>query len=138
STAILSFVGQIESLWIEYTIVRELPLNENEEKKFSDANILSNANKQFSHIHIHVSNKTLILRGPSGEVLNAELFIRQQLVTEFKFTLSPIIKGHVNENLARNLKLVTKMPVDLFGPLRWRWEAQHQKRHPYIMSEVGH
>ncbi|CAF0966160.1 unnamed protein product [Didymodactylos carnosus] len=126
STAILSFVGQIESLWIEYTIVRELPLNENEERKLNDDNILSNANKQFSHIHIHISNKTLILRGPSGEVLNAELYIRQQLVTEFKCTLSSVITGQVNDALARNLTLVTKMRTDLFGPLRWRWEAQHQ------------
>ncbi|CAF0999798.1 unnamed protein product [Didymodactylos carnosus] len=126
STAIISFVGQIESSWIEYRFIRELPLNENEEKKFNDDNILSSAIRQFSQIHIHVSNKTLILRGPSGEVLNAELHIRQQLVTEFKFTLSPIINGHENQNLKRNLTLVTKMPIDLFGPLRWRWEAQHQ------------
>jgi hypothetical protein len=31
-----------------------------------------------------------------------------------------------NDKLTRNLMSITNMPIDLFGPLRWQWEAEQQ------------
>ncbi|UJR12813.1 hypothetical protein I4U23_016986 [Adineta vaga] len=123
SSAILSFVGQIESSWLEYTFSRELKLNQNEEQKLKNNNILQQAIQQFPYIQIHINNGKLVFHGPSGHILNAELYIRQQLITSYSFTLS---SDQANDTLARNLKSVTSMPGDLFGPLRWRWESECQ------------
>jgi hypothetical protein len=122
STAILSFVGKIELAWLEYTFTRDIKLSETEQQKFNDENLLQKASQQFPYVDMHINNNKLVFRGPSGQVLNAELFIRQQLVTTLKFTLPE----RPNDNLTRNLETVTKMPIDLFGPLRWRWEAEQQ------------
>jgi hypothetical protein len=124
STAILSFVGKIELTWLEYIFIREIQLNTAEKQTFDAKNILEEANKQFSQVQIHLDNNNkLIIRGRSGHVLEAELYIRQQLVTKLTFTLS---SNQPNDNLTRNLKSITNMPLDLFGPLRWRWEAEQQ------------
>ncbi|CAF4132317.1 unnamed protein product, partial [Adineta steineri] len=126
STAILSFVGQVEAAWLEYIFTRELKLNENEERRLKDANILQNAITQFAHTQMQINNRKLIFRGTSGNILNAELYVRQQLVTTLNFTLASNQPNSPHHNLTRNLKSVTSMPGDLFGPLRWRWESEHQ------------
>jgi hypothetical protein len=127
STAILSFLGKIELEWLEYTFTREMKLNEAEEKKLMDDKILQQAINKFPHVRINIRNHKLIFCGSSRYVLNAELFIRQQLVTVLTFRLeSPNQPNKSNDNLTRNLKSITKMPIDLFGPLRWRWEAEQQ------------
>jgi hypothetical protein len=122
STAILSFIGKIELGWLEYTFTRDIKLSATEERKFNDEKLLEKASQQFPYVDMHINNRKLVFRGRSGQVLNAELFIRQQLVTTLKFTLPE----RPNDNLTRNLETVTKMPIDLFGPLRWRWEAEQQ------------
>jgi hypothetical protein len=127
SVAILSFVGKIELDWLEYTFTREMKLNEAEEKKLMNDNILQQAIQKFSHVQINIRNHKLIFRGPSRYVLNAELFIRQQLVTVLTFRLEPPNQpNNQNNNITRNLQSITMMPIDLFGPLRWRWEAEQQ------------
>lgn len=126
ATAILSFVGQIESPWLEYTFSREIKLNKAEVETLSNKNIVKQATERFAHAQIQTSNGTLVFHGPSGHVLNAELYVRQQLVAQLNFTLSPDQPNNPNHNLTRNLKSVTSMPGDLFGPLRWRWESESQ------------
>ncbi|CAF0941208.1 unnamed protein product [Didymodactylos carnosus] len=126
SSAILSFVGQLEPSWTEYTFTREFKLNAAEEQKLTSDNIIHKANQQFSQAQIHITNGKLVFRGTSGHILNAELYIRQQLVTELAFTLASDQSNNPNDNLTRNLMTITKMPIDLFGPLRWRWEAERQ------------
>ncbi|CAF4961617.1 unnamed protein product, partial [Rotaria sp. Silwood1] len=126
SVSILSFVGQLESSWLEYIFSRELQLNEAEEKKLKDENILQQAIQRFSQVQISVNNRKLVFHGPSGHILNAELYVRQQLVTVLKFTLIPDYPNNPDDNLTRNLNSITSMPGDLFGPLRWRWESEQQ------------
>ncbi|CAF1691895.1 unnamed protein product, partial [Adineta ricciae] len=101
---------------------RELKVNQKEEEKLT-SNTLQQARRQFPHIQIQANNGALSLHGPSGHILNAELYIRQQLITPFSMTLKSDQK---NDNLARNLRSITSMPGDLFGPLRWRWESECQ------------
>ena len=126
STAILSFVGKIELAWLEYTFVRDFKLSKAEEEKLGKDDILKKADQQFPQVRIHIKDGKLVLRGQSGYVLNAELYIRQQLVTTSTFKLESNHPTNLNDNLTRNLKSVTNMPIDLFGPLRWRWEAEQQ------------
>ncbi|CAF1214154.1 unnamed protein product [Rotaria sordida] len=126
SVSILSFVGQLESSWLEYIFSRELQLNGAEEKKLKDENILQKAIQRFPQVQIQVNNRKLVFCGLSGHILNAELYVRQQLVTVLNFTLVPDYPNKPNDNLTRNLKSITSMPGDLFGPLRWRWESERQ------------
>ena len=126
SAAVLSFVGKVELDWLEYNFTRTIKLNSNEEKKFVDDGILQKAMQKFVSVRIRVSKGSVEIRGRSGQVLNAELFIRQQLVVVHKFTLKSNEPNNTNNNLTRNLKSVTEMSIDLFGPLRWRWEAEQQ------------
>jgi len=123
STAVLSFVGKIELTWLDYDFRRDFQLNTAEQQTFDTKKILQNVNQQFPSVTIQLINNKLVLHGPSGNVLKAELYIRQELVTKLSFTLS---SNQTNDNLTRNLKSITNMPLDLFGPLRWRWEAEQQ------------
>jgi hypothetical protein len=123
STAVLSFVGKIELTWLDYDFRRDFQLNTAEQQTFDTKKILQNVNQQFSSVKIQLINNKLVLQGPSGNVLKTELYIRQQLVTKLSFTLS---SNQTNDNLTRNLKSITNIPLDLFGPLRWRWEAEQQ------------
>ncbi|CAF3052625.1 unnamed protein product [Rotaria sp. Silwood2] len=126
SASILSFIGQLESSWLEYIFSRELQLNEAEEKTLKDKNILQQAIQRFSQVQIQINNRKLVFHGPSGHILNAELYVRQQLITVLNFTLVPDYPNNPDNNLTRNLKSITNMPGDLFGPLRWRWESEQQ------------
>jgi hypothetical protein len=125
STAVLSFVGKIELIWLEYPFTRVFPLNTAEQQTLNANKIKENARNQFPLVTINLNNNNkLVLHGPSGYVLKAELYVRQQLVTKLTFTIPP--NNESNDNLTRNLKSITNMPIDLFGPLRWRWEAEQQ------------
>ncbi|CAM4823261.1 unnamed protein product [Rotaria magnacalcarata] len=126
STAIISFVGKIEPPWLEYQFNRKMKLNAAEEQKLNTDNILQQAIQKFPHIQIKIVDSNIVFRGSSGYILNAELFIRQQLTTTLLFTLESDYPNDENYTLTRNLKSVTNMPIDLFGPLRWRWEAEQQ------------
>ena len=124
--AILSFLGEIKSDWIEYELERQVPVTNNEVGKLNNENILSNARSKFANVQMNYGQDGeqtyLILKGSSGSVLNGELFIRQQLVTENPFKLQG---NNDNMNLQRNLEYITKMKR-IFNPMRWRWEAEEQ------------
>jgi hypothetical protein len=128
ATAVLSFVGKIESQWIEYPFKRIITLNTVEEKKLIEDNILSTTKQTFSNISIQLNNYTLTLEGSAGSVLDAEINILRQLVGEMTFPLknqySPDAK-HDHERMKRNLEGVSKMPR-IFNPMIWRWETQNQ------------
>ncbi|CAF4138931.1 unnamed protein product [Rotaria sp. Silwood2] len=128
ATAVLSFVGEIKSAWIEYRLNRKITLNTAEETKLNSDNIVANAKKAFSNVQIQLNNHILSLEGSAGSVLDAELDILQQLVVEMKFSLSneyaPTAKADY-ERMQRNLEGVSKMP-SIFNPMKWRWEAEHQ------------
>ncbi|CAF1184864.1 unnamed protein product, partial [Didymodactylos carnosus] len=122
ATAVLSFVGEIKSSWIEYQLERKLPLNDKEEAKLNNDGILNKVTSAFNFINMQLNNHVLTFKGPSGAVLDAELDVRQQLVTEMKFNLT---NDAASENLKRNLESVMKM-TRIFNPLIWRWETQQQ------------
>ncbi|CAF1208037.1 unnamed protein product [Rotaria magnacalcarata] len=127
-TAVLSFVGEIKSQWIEYHLNRNITLNTAEEAKLNQDNILATTKQAFPNIQIQLNNHILSLKGSAGSVLDAELNILQQLVVEMKFTLKneyPTSATTDHARMKRNLEGVSKMP-SIFTPMKWRWEAQHQ------------
>jgi hypothetical protein len=128
ATAVLSFVGEIKSQWIEYSLRRKIELNSAEEIKLNSDNILATTKQTFSNVKIQLNNHCLILEGSAGSVLDAELDILRQLVVEMKFSLTnqyPLNETAKYQLMKQNLESVSKMPR-IFNPMIWRWEAQHQ------------
>jgi len=128
STAILSFVGEIKAEWIDYQLNRQIDLNNEEETHLNTNNKYTNAKSKFSNkINMLLNNQIISLKGPAGVVLNAELHLRQEMVSEYTFNLEN--KNPVNtalhDNLSRNLESVMKM-TRIFNPLVWRWQTQKQ------------
>jgi hypothetical protein len=126
--AVLSFVGEIKSSWIEYQIERKLTLNNEEQNFLNNDNRYTNAQALFSNrINMTFNNQTIVLKGPSGVVLDAELHLHQQMVKEFKFSLTNNKEPNTAQfiNLERNLQAVMKMTY-IFNPMKWRWAAQKQ------------
>ncbi|CAF0755943.1 unnamed protein product [Rotaria sordida] len=128
ATAVLSFVGEIKSAWIDYRLNRKITLNIAEETKLNSDNIIANTKNTFPNVQIQLNNHILSLEGRAGSVLDAELDILKQLIVEMKFNLtndySPTATADY-QRMKRNLEGVSKMP-SIFNPMKWRWEAQHQ------------
>ncbi|CAF0898682.1 unnamed protein product [Adineta steineri] len=128
STAVLSFVGEIKSEWLNFNIQRQIDLNNEEETYLNTNNKYLTAVSKFSNkINMQLNNLIVSLKGPASVVLNAELHLRQEMITEFTFNLENKNPPNSAEyaNLARNLKSVMKM-TRIFKPMVWRWEAQKQ------------
>jgi hypothetical protein len=128
ATAVLSFVGEIKSQWIEYRLQRKITLNAAEEAKLNSDGILATAKQIFSNVQIQLNNHILSLEGTAGSVLDAELDILKQLVVEMKFTLTNEFSSTATadyQRMKRNLESVSKV-TRIFNPMIWRWEAQHQ------------
>jgi hypothetical protein len=128
ATAVLSFVGEIKSQWIEHSLKRKITLNLSEETKLNSDNILSKVKQTFSNVNIQLNNHCLILEGSAGSILDAELDILRQLVVEMKFSLTNQYLSNDKANydlMKQNLESVSKM-TRIFNPMIWRWEAQHQ------------
>jgi hypothetical protein len=127
ATAVLSFVGEIKSQWIEHRFNRQITLNTAEETRLNSNNILTTAKQTFPNVQMQLNNHVLSLEGLAGSVLDAELDISQQLVVETKFNLTnEYPPNDANyKRMDRNLEGVSKMP-QIFNPMIWRWEAQRQ------------
>lgn len=125
--AILSFVGQIKPQWIEYDVERQIRVNNVEKQKLNEEKIISNAQKKYPHAHIQIKDDLISINGPSGAVLNAELFILQGLVEDLTFSSEsePSANREEDETLQRNLEGIMKM-LHIFNPMKWRWENQEQ------------
>ncbi|CAF4952737.1 unnamed protein product [Rotaria sp. Silwood1] len=128
SRAIISFAGEMKLEWMEHSLQRELILSNEEELHLNSENRYTKARSLYSdNIHMQLKNKTLSLRGRSGTVLNAELHLRKEMITEMKFELKNRHPPNttLHENLSRNLEQVCKMPY-IFHPMIWRWDAEKQ------------
>jgi HrpA-like RNA helicase len=128
ATAVLSFVGQIKSQWIEYSFKRKIILNTSEETKLTSDNILATTKQIYPNIKIQLDNHVVTLEGSAGSVLDAELDILRQLIVEMKFPLTNQYSSDAKddyERMKRNLESVSKM-IRIFNPMKWRWETQHQ------------
>lgn len=125
--SILSFVGQIKPQWIEYDVERRIQLNDIEKEKLNEEKILSNAQQKCPQAHIQINDNLITIKGPSGIVLNAELFILQSLVEDLTFSSESKPTGNREEyeTLQRNLEGLMKM-LHIFNPMKWRWENQEQ------------
>jgi len=125
--SILSFVGQIKPQWIEYDVERRIQLNDIEKEKLNEEKILSNAQQKCPQAHIQIKDNLITIKGPSGIVLNAELFILQSLVEDLTFSSESKPTGNREEyeTLQRNLEGLMKM-LHIFNPMKWRWENQEQ------------
>lgn len=125
--SILSFVGQIKPQWIEYDVERQIQLNDIEKEKLNEEKILSNAQQKCPQAHIQIKDNLITIKGPSGIVLNAELFILQSLVEDLTFSSESKPTGNREEyeTLQRNLEGLMKM-LHIFNPMKWRWENQEQ------------
>lgn len=128
SRAIISFVGEIKLEWMQYQLQRELILTVEEETYLNDQNRYGNVRLLHADkIHMHLTNKTLSLHGPSGFVINAERQLRKEMINTLKFELENRHKqgSTLHENLAKNLVTVSKMPK-IFHPMIWRWKLEKQ------------
>jgi HrpA-like RNA helicase len=126
ATAILSFVGEIKPEWLEHTIERQVDLTNEEDTYINTGNKFISALSKFSHkINIQKTNGKILLKGSSGVVLNAELHLRQQMISELQFTLTELGSSIAHKNFTENLKSVMKM-TRIFNPMKWRWNAQKQ------------
>ncbi|CAF3206242.1 unnamed protein product [Rotaria socialis] len=128
STAILSFIGEIKPEWIDYNLKRQIHLIDEEEIHLNTNNKFSNAISKFSNkINMLLNNHSVSLIGSVGVVLNAELHLRQDMISEYTFSLenkNPP-KSSLYDNLSRNLESVMKM-TRIFRPMIWRWQNQRQ------------
>ncbi|UJR32836.1 hypothetical protein I4U23_020298 [Adineta vaga] len=128
ATAVLSFVGEIKSQWIDHSINRKITLNTAEETRLNSNNILASAKQAFPRAQMQLSSQIVILQGIAGQVLDAELYILRQLIVETKFKLQnpySSITSTDYKRVARNLESVAKTSW-IFQPMIWRWEAQRQ------------
>ena len=125
--AVLSFVGEIKASWIEYEVERRIDLNDAEKKKLDTEKVLSIANQQFPNAHVQLKDHVLSISGPSGSVLNSELFILQKLVEDLKFSSSNNLPpdSEESETFKRNLEGLMRM-TRVYNPMKWRWENQEQ------------
>ncbi|CAF4020262.1 unnamed protein product, partial [Adineta steineri] len=104
ATAILSFVGEIKSEWIEYKLERKVAVTNEEEQYLNSGNKYSTALSKFSNkINMLLGGGTIVLKGPSGTVLNAELHLRQEMISELKFTLQELGNTNAHKNFTHNL-----------------------------------
>lgn len=128
SRAIISFVGEIKLDWMKHSIKREFSLT-TEEKTYLDSDSRYDKVRQLypSNIQMTLSSTSLLLTGRSDVVLNAELQLRKEMITERKFELKNRFSSNTAEykNLANNLEKISKMPY-IFHPMIWRWEAEKQ------------
>jgi HrpA-like RNA helicase len=126
ATAVLSFVGEIKAEWLEHTIERHVDLTNEEDTYIDTGNKFSSALSKFSHkINMQKTNGKILLKGSSGVVLNAELHLRQQMISELQFTLTELGSSIAHKNFKSNLESVMKM-TRIFNPMKWRWNAQKQ------------
>ncbi|CAF1368230.1 unnamed protein product [Adineta steineri] len=126
ATAIISFVGEIKAEWLEYLLERELDLSNEEETYLNTANRYSTAHAKFSNrINMSLGSQKMKFKGSSGIVLDAELHLRQQMISELKFNLSNTPNPGDDSNFTRNLVLILKM-TNIFNPMKWRWIAERQ------------
>jgi HrpA-like RNA helicase len=124
--AVLSFVGEIKAEWLDHKIERQVDLFDDEDTYISSPNKYSNVLTKFSHrIGMQKNSNTVSLKGSAGIVLAAELHLRQEMISELRFTLQELGTGTSHENFSRNLKSVMKM-TRIFNPLIWRWQAEKQ------------
>jgi len=123
--AILSFLGEIKPEWINYRIQREIDINDEEEKSLNVGDIISKALSRFKKATMKMVTKKISLEGTSGEVLNAELHLRQEMVSKKTFTLQSLAGSRPHENFEKNLESLTKISR-IFNPLIWRRKAQNQ------------
>lgn len=125
--AVLSFVGEIKPIWIEYEVEREITLNDAEKKRLDTEKVLQSVAQKFSDVEVQMKKDVLSISGPSGSVLNAELFILQKLVEDMKFSSSTNLPPNSEEYhaLKRNMEGIIKM-IRVFNPMKWRWENQEQ------------
>ncbi|CAF1563548.1 unnamed protein product [Adineta ricciae] len=129
STAVLSFVGEIYSQWInDQRINRKITLNIAEESTLISNSILALVQQIYPQVVAQLNNHVLLLVGKAGQVLQAELFVLRQLIVEMKFQLrNPYLPSASadHKRMARNLESVSNMTW-IFRPMIWRWEAQRQ------------
>jgi hypothetical protein len=126
ATAIISFVGEIKAEWLQYPLERQFDVTDAEEAHLNTANRYSGAQTKFSpQVHMSLGSQKMKFKGSAGTVLNAELHLRQQMITELTFNLSstPIVGD--KSNFARNLESIIKM-IHIFNPMKWRWLAERQ------------
>jgi hypothetical protein len=128
SKAILSFIGEIKSQWADHSIIRRLPVANDEATHLKSDHRFTNAESKYSsHIKMSLTDTNITLSGPAGTVFDAESHLLQAMIEEYTFVLENTNppSGSAYTNLARNLKSMMKMP-HIFNPMKWRWKHEKQ------------
>jgi len=125
ATAILSFVGEIKPEWIKYKIKREFDVSDEEVTHLHKDDKYAKTVSKFDKVTMEMTGGKIDLEGTSGDVLNAEFHLLQQMISESTFTLKSLANPNTHPNFERNLESLMKM-TRIFNPLIWRWKAQKQ------------
>ena len=121
--AIISFVGEIRSEWLEHSVERRVELTDVENAGLPYDNIVSSHNRLVNFIR---EPNFICLQGPAGSVLAAELHLRQELILETRFTLEDLADDFdPSDNFARNLESVRRI-TRIFNPMKRRWQIENQ------------
>ncbi|CAF4416376.1 unnamed protein product, partial [Rotaria sp. Silwood2] len=126
--AVLSFIGRLQSSWLQMHIERKTNINVFEEYELNTGGLLNNVTSFYSDVQMQANQHVLTLQGPSGSVIEAERALIQKLVRTQNFPLTndvPITKPDDHKRMDRNLKSVTKM-TKIFNPMIWRWKNEGQ------------
>ena len=127
--AILSLLGEIKPEWINnFQINREILVTEEEMSHLNNGHQITRVKTQFPSVRVDTPHDNLILlKGSSGDVLNAELHIYQQMLTDMAFTLESFGKKSPHANFEKNLQSLYKMKLPrVFKALIKRRKAENQ------------
>ncbi|CAF3381973.1 unnamed protein product [Rotaria socialis] len=124
---ILSFVGIIQSTWLDNALERKFDVTRPEQEHFL-ANI--RPTNEFKTIaqgvtNISISTNNIKLIGNAGEVLDTESFIRRELQRLHKWQLVEDNELNNNPTLQMNVRNIRKN-LHYFHPLIWRFSNEKQ------------
>ncbi|CAM4987005.1 unnamed protein product, partial [Rotaria socialis] len=122
--SILSFLGEIQSDWLDRALERNIPMSETEIKLFND-NIKESQDFLLASngVNCELHDDQLTLAGSAGRVLTTELCVRQKLVVKNEIPLIPV--NETDTGLKRKVEDLTE-ELHIFRPMGWRWRAQKQ------------
>ena len=127
TTAILSLLGEIKSEWIYFPMKREFEISNEEETYLDLHDKYAKAVLKFTQVRIEKDNGRIKFEGSSGDVLNAEVHLRQQMICELKFDLKTLVRQSIRRNLnfQHNIGSLIKLR-NRFNPLIRRWKEEQQ------------
>lgn len=125
--AIICFVGEIRSEWLDHSVQRRIELTDTENEHLISSDTCDKILSIYNHqINLDRKPDFISLKGPANNVLAAELRLRQEMISEKRFTLKELTDNVISSNNFNcNLERVLKL-TRIFNPMKWRWQTEKQ------------